>query len=335
MSNEIPKAEKLIQRIFSINSPDDFVETTLDVFQFQYEHNGLYKEFASLLGCNPKNIRRIEDIPFLPVSFFKTHKVQATLFEPQVIFTSSGTSGSTTSSHYIKDVHVYEYSFKRTFQELYGQVTDYCILALLPSYLERQGSSLVYMVKQLMKESGHPLNNFFLNNFYELSITLAELERQKQKTLFIGVTYALLEFAVKHPTNLQHTIVMETGGMKGRKKEMIRGEVHHELQKSFKIKSIHSEYGMTELLSQAYSKGDGLFSTPPWMKILIRDEDDPLQLLLVAVATGGINIIDLANIYSCSFISTEDIGRSYPDGSFEVLGRMDNSDIRGCSLLAI
>lgn len=335
MNAEQPKEEKLIQEVFSIRNDKEFVEVAWAVFQFQYTHNNLYQQFCELVGCRPEKVSSIEQIPFLPISFFKTHQVQTSSFLPDVVFESSGTTSDTFSKHYVRDVHLYEKSFSTTFETFYGPPDQYCILALLPSYLERQQSSLVYMVQGLMSKSAHPCNNFFLYNHQELANTLLQLERQNQKTLLLGVSYALLDFAHAFPMKLSNTIVMETGGMKGRKKELIRTELHQQLLDAFEVEGIHSEYGMTELLSQAYSTKDGIFSTPPWMKVLIRDENDPLRMLLEAFASGGINIIDLANIYSCSFISTEDIGRWHYDGNFEVFGRMDNSDVRGCSLLVV
>ncbi len=335
MYAEPPKVEKLIQQVFSIRNDNDFLELAISIFQLQYSHNFLFRKFSDLVGCQPEKVTCIEQIPFLPISFFKTHKVQTFSFEPETEFESSGTTGSTFSKHYIKNVEIYEKSFVKTFEAFYGTINQYCILALLPSYLERSNSSLIYMVKRLMNISGHPLNNFYLFNYKELTEVIMQLEMQNQKILLIGVTYALLEFAQQYPMKLTNTIIMETGGMKGRRRELIRSEVHEQLKSAFKVENIHSEYGMTELLSQAYSKKDGIFSTPPWMKILIYEEDDPLRKLLKAGATGGVNIIDLANIYSCSFISTEDIGRWYPDGSFEILGRFDNADVRGCNLMIL
>jgi hypothetical protein len=335
MHTEQPKEEKLIQQVFSFNNDKDFVEIALAVFHYQYTNNDLYQQFCELVGCRFENVNTIDQIPFLPISFFKSHKVQTSHFVPDTVFESSGTTSDTSSKHFVNHLHIYEKSFYTTFEIFYGPVDQYCILALLPSYLERKQSSLVYMVEKLMSKSAHPSNSFFMYNHRELADTLLQLERQNQKTLLLGVSYALLDFANAFPMKLRNTIIMETGGMKGRKKELIRSELHQQLMDAFEVDSIHSEYGMTELLSQAYSEKDGIFSTPPWMRILIREENDPLRLLVEAFATGGINIIDLANIYSCSFISTEDIGRWHYNGNFEILGRMDNSDVRGCSLLAV
>jgi phenylacetate-coenzyme A ligase PaaK-like adenylate-forming protein len=321
--------------IFSSNEP--FSEKAIKIFQVQYRHNEVYKRFADTLNCKPHLVNTIEEIPFLPISFFKTHKISTTDFSPERVFKSSGTTGSVNSQHLVKDISIYEASFTSGFKSFYGNIQDYCIMGLLPSYLQREDSSLVYMVEKLMQQSGHPLNGFHLYDYAHLADKLVQLEQQGQKTLLIGVTYALLQFAEQFPLDLNHTIIMETGGMKGRKEEIVRGEVHQLLKEAFNVKEIHSEYGMTELLSQAYSLNDEIFQTPPWMKILIREEDDPFNInaTVNSNATGGINIIDLANIFSCSFIATDDIGRLYPNGNFEALGRMDNSDIRGCSLMAL
>jgi hypothetical protein len=269
----------------------------------------------------------------LPISFFKTHTVTAGPFTPETVFESSGTTQTLTSRHLVKEVSLYRRSFLKAFTLFYGNVKDYCVLGLLPSYLERQHSSLVMMVDELIKLSGHPASGFYLDEHAKLSQTLQQLESKQQKTLLIGVTFGLLDFAAAFPQKLNHTIVMETGGMKGRRKELTRAEVHQQLKEALGVQKIHSEYGMTELLSQAYSNGDGRFLCPPWMKVLVRDEEDPLSIQ--ETGRGILQVIDLANRYSCSFIATEDIGMVYQDGSFEVWGRMDNSDIRGCSLLVV
>lgn len=315
----------------------DFSKKTLELFRFQYVHNAVYKRFVDALNCDVAKVNGIHQIPFLPISLFKQFSIQTTTFEPEVIFESSGTTGMATSRHLVKDHQLYQDSFMIAFEQFYGPVEDYCILGLLPSYLERSSSSLVYMVQHMIGISKHPLSGFYLYNFEELYQTLQQLERSGQKTLLIGVTYALLDFAEAYPQQLSNTIIMETGGMKGRKKELLRMEVHDQLKQAFGVSQIHSEYGMTELLSQAYSSSDGIFHTPNWMRIVLREEDDPLALITETQkqVSGAINVIDLANVYSCSFIATDDVGRLYPDGDFEVLGRMDNSDIRGCSLLAI
>ena len=321
--------------IFSFSA--DFLEKALTIFRFQYQHNTLYKRFADSLNCQASSINKLEEIPFLPISFFKTHKIATTDFTAETVFTSSGTTSTGNSQHFVKEASIYEASFLNGLEQFYGKIKDYCILGLLPSYLERSGSSLVYMVEKMMEKSRHPLNGFHLYDHDVLHQKLKQLEKEKQKTILVGVTYALLDFAEQYPMPLQNIIIMETGGMKGRAEEITRSEVHQLLKKAFGVTQIHSEYGMTELLSQAYALRDGVFQAPHWMKIVIREEDDPLKInaAVSRPTTGAINIIDLANVYSCSFIATDDIGRLYPGGSFEVLGRMDNSDIRGCSLMAL
>jgi hypothetical protein len=305
------------------------------VFRFQYQNNAVYRSYCDALQVPVNQVRHIHQIPFLPISFFKSHNVSSGGISINgLIFESSGTTGMQPSRHVVPDGQLYEQSFRRTFTRFYGPVHDYCVIGLLPSYLERQHSSLVYMVQDLITQSGHEKSGFYLYDFENLAQTLRQLEAAGQKTILFGVTYALLDFAEQHPMPLQHTIVVETGGMKGRKKELLRAEVHALLKKAFSLNSIHSEYGMTELLSQAYALQDGRFQTPPWMRVLVREEDDPLAIH-TATATGGINIIDLANIYSCAFIATEDVGRLHADGSFEVLGRLDHAEIRGCSLLVL
>lgn len=311
----------------------DFNKLSLEAFQYQFRNNAVYNSYVKALGVNPTVVNSVSQIPFLPVSFFKTHSVKTGDFVAETVFESSGTTGSINSRHQVKDLLLYKESFTRGFELFYGPVTDWCIIGLLPSYLERENSSLVYMVNELIQQSADPRSGFYLTAFEKLSAVLKEAEAGKQKTLLIGVTFALLDFAELSHLSLQHTVVMETGGMKGRRKEMIRAEVHDLLKKGFGISAVHSEYGMTELLSQAYSKGEGIFSAPPWMKILVRDEEDPL--LVKETGAGIINIIDLASIDSCCFIATDDAGKVHQDGSFEVLGRMDGSDLRGCSLMVL
>ena len=317
--------------IFQIRNENDFRQICLDIFHFQASQNPVYQNYLRHLGISNESVKTIRDIPFLPIGFFKDKTVYCHPQKPEVKFISSGTLGKP-SVHHIANLEIYKHTFLKTFEEFYGSPGSYCILALLPSYLEREGSSLIYMVKTLIEESGHPDNGFYLYNYSDLAKKLAELENQKQPTLLIGISFALLDFAEKYPQQLDHTIIMETGGMKGRKKELTRPQLHECIQKGLGINEVHSEYGMTELLSQAYSKGRGVFYCPPWMKIIIRDIYDPF-CLLPHKKSGGINIIDLANVYSCSFIETQDLGKTHPDGSFEVLGRFDNSDIRGCNLL--
>ena len=275
-------------------------------------------------------VTSIEKIPFLPVEVFKSQQVICGDNNFEQLFLSSGTTGENQSKHYVKELEVYEQSFVKGFEQFYGAITDYCFLALLPSYLEREGSSLIYMSEYLIKHSNHPLSGFYLNNYGEFIETLKKLKHQK--TILIGVSFALLDLAEKHQLNLENIIIMETGGMKGRRKEMTRTELHSIYKESFNVKHVHSEYGMTELLSQAYSKGDGVFETPKWMKILIRDTNDPFNILNHH-QTGGVNVIDLANVHSCSFIATQDLGKTIGENNFEILGRFDNSDLRGCNLL--
>jgi hypothetical protein len=328
---------ELEQAVFAARQ-DNFNELAVAVFNFQYQHNYIYGQYCNALHINPASVRHITHIPFLPISFFKTHTVVTTNFNAETIFESSGTTGAVNSKHNVKSTEVYKKSFVKTFEHFYGGFQNKCILGLLPSYLERGHSSLVYMVEEFIQQSRHKHSGFYLYDFEKLHSTLLHNEILKQSTLLIGVTYALLDFAAQFPMQLRNTIVMETGGMKGRREELTRQQVHEQLQKKLGVPLIHSEYGMTELLSQAYSKGDGIFHCPAWMQVLIREEDDPFaiadsSLLTKKPKSGCVNVIDLANLYSCSFIATEDAGKLYPDGSFEVLGRTDNSDIRGCSLM--
>ncbi|MDA8592113.1 acyl transferase [Flavobacteriaceae bacterium] len=320
--------------IFDINSESAFAEKALELFKFQFEENPVYRSFCDLLYKHPSDVQKLEDIPFLPIEFFKTHKVVSSKKDIQQTFTSSGTTGNVVSQHHVADLDIYKKSFQKGFAHFYGNIENYTVLALLPSYLEREGSSLVYMVENMIQESKHPKSGFYLNNLDALKQTLLELETSRQKTLLIGVSYALLDLVEFHQFELKHTIIMETGGMKGRRKELIKSELHRILKKGFGVNTIHSEYGMTELLSQTYSKGNGLFSTPPWMKVLVRDPEDALTIL-EEKKSGGINIIDLANINSCAFIATQDLGKIHTNGTFEVLGRFDQSDIRGCNLMVL
>lgn len=308
-----------------------FGQLALELFRFQYEQNPVYREYVNALQIVGADVKRVEDIPFLPIQFFKTRDVRTTGFEPEAVFMSSGTTQTINSRHAVRSLVLYRESFMRAFELFYGPVKEWCIIGLLPSYLERSNSSLVVMADELIRQSSHPQSGFYLYEHEKLAQVLQQLEANGQKTLLIGVTFGLLDFAEKFPMPLRHTIIMETGGMKGRREEMTRQEVHDILKTAFGLPSIHSEYGMTELLSQGYSKGEGIFHTPSWMKIRVRQEDDPLDVRMSG--TGIINVIDLANIYSCCFIATEDVGRVYEDGSFEVQGRVDNSDIRGCSLM--
>ena len=322
------------QDIFTISSQKQFEKMALKVFRFQYENNPVYQEFCNFLKVEKGNVKSLEQIPFLPIQFFKSHEVLSNSIPIQETFVSSGTTGMITSKHLVTDVSLYESSYKNAFSEFYGNIEDYAVLALLPSYLEREGSSLIYMVKDLIALSNNGNSGFYLNDYDALIVKLSDLDASGQNVLLIGVTYALLDLIEKQNFQLKNTIIMETGGMKGKRKEMIREELHEILCNGFGVTSIHSEYGMTELLSQAYSLGDGIFECPNWMSILIRDTEDALTYVTTG-KTGGINIIDLANINSCSFIATQDLGKKYPNNSFEVLGRFDNSDIRGCNLMVI
>lgn len=318
--------------IFGIKNNKEFVKIALKVFRFQYENNPVYCNFCDALNIDITQVKTLENIPFLPIQFFKSHDVISNSAPIQTTFTSSGTTGMQTSKHLVTDLSWYELSFRNAFSQFYGNIEDYAILALLPSYLERDGSSLIYMVEDLIQKSNNPNSGFYLNNHEVLIEKINELEAEGQNTILIGVTYALLDLIEKKQFDLAYTQIMETGGMKGRRKEMIREELHQALTKGFGVSSIHSEYGMTELLSQAYSLGDGIFECPNWMRVLARDTEDPLSYV-TSGKNGGLNVIDLANINSCSFIATQDLGRVYSDGSFEVLGRFDNSDIRGCNLM--
>lgn len=320
------------QQVFSISNRQQFDETALQVFRFQAENNAIYNQFIKGLNINPASVDDLYKIPFLPVEFFKSQEIVSSLDEAQVTFTSSGTTGMITSRHFVTDVSWYEQGFRKAFDLFYGDIRNYCVLALLPSYLEREGSSLIYMADDLIKQSENPDSGFYLYNHEDLHQQLQKQQAAGKPTLLIGVTFALLDFVDQYQIDFPELIVMETGGMKGRRKEMIREELHETLTNGFGVQHIHSEYGMTELLSQAYSKGVGIFNCPPWMKIITRDTNDPITTL-TGGRTGGINIIDLANINSCSFIATQDLGKIYADGSFEVLGRFDNADIRGCNLL--
>ena len=320
--------------IFDIQTDGDFLTQALRIFKFQYDNNIVYHDFCSYLNVDPNTVNTLEQIPFLPIEFFKSKDVLSTTNTPEITFTSSGTTGSETSKHFVTDLSLYEQSYLNAFNHFYGDIKDYCVLALLPSYLERTGSSLIYMADDLIKKSNHPKSGFFLNEYEQLHLLLLELQKTNTKILIIGVSFALLEFTEQYHMSLRNTIIMETGGMKGRRKEIVRQELHELLSTGFGVSKIHSEYGMTELLSQAYSKGDGVFNCPTWMKILVRDTEDPLTYLKNG-KSGGINVIDLANINSCSFIATQDLGKINQNSTFEVIGRFDNSDIRGCNLMVL
>lgn len=331
--------QKEIQKVIlesktSENWSDElFNSMALKVFHYQFQHNNIYHKYVLSLKVNPESITHYSNIPFLPIEFFKSqHIVCNEVSSEAVCFSSSGTTGQITSKHYVNDISLYESSFKKGFELFYGNPSEYCILALLPNYLERQGSSLVYMFNQLITDSKHPLSGFYLNNLTDLVNTIETLKEKKQKTILLGVTYALLDLADLNVELTDDFIVMETGGMKGRRKELLKEELHQYLKQKLNISTIHSEYGMTELLSQAYSKQDGMFQCSPWMKVLIRDTNDPFSYVSLK-KSGGVNVIDLANINSCSFIETKDLGRMLESSKFEILGRFDNSDLRGCNLM--
>lgn len=325
-------ASKIHQKIFN-KDKFNFEEVALELFVFQYTYNSVYKQFVDYLKINVNKIQTVQQIPFLPIEFFKTHNIIVDNVSTQKIFESSGTTGQLTSKHLVADLNLYTQSFETCFTKFYGNIDEYTILALLPSYLERNTSSLVYMVDDLIKKSNNKNSGFYLNNLDELSINLkSQISNPISKILLIGVTFALLDFAEQFPMDLSSVIIMETGGMKGRREVMTREEVHTILIKAFNIESIHSEYGMTELLSQGYSKGNGIFEVPYWTKILKRDIYDPFNIS-TNIGRGGLNIIDLANIYSCAFIATQDLVNIKNETEFEVLGRIDNADVRGCNLM--
>ena len=320
--------------IFSISNQKQFEKAALKVFRFQYDNNIVYREFCNHLHSTKDRVKTLSQIPFMPIQFFKSHELVSNTDPIQQTFTSSGTTGIITSKHLVTDLSLYEASYRKGFAQFYGNIEDYTILALLPSYLEREGSSLVYMVKDLIQLSRQPESGFYLNQYDALAEKLIALDLAERNVLLIGVTYALLDLIENRKFNLRNTIVMETGGMKGKRKEIIREELHQQLCAGFGVPTIHSEYGMTELLSQAYSLGNGIFECPSWMQVFIRDPEDALSYLENG-KTGGVNIIDLANVNSCAFIATQDLGKKYPNGTFEVLGRFDNADIRGCNLMVL
>lgn len=324
--------ENISNQIFKINDELSFQEVSMQIFRMQSKHNLVYKKYLENLNVKAEEIHSINEIPFLPIEFFKNHKVILEGLDSEIIFNSSGTSGMAPSQHFVADTKIYEESFIKGFNHFFGPINDYCVLALLPSYLEREGSSLIYMTDHLIRLSENEHSGFFLNNLSELADVIHSKALCDKKILLLGVTYALLDLAENYSIKKPELIVMETGGMKGQRKEMVREELHAILGEKLGLKQIYSEYGMTELLSQAYSVGQGIFKTPAWMKVMIRDANDPLSLL-DDEQSGGINIIDLANINSCSFLMTQDLGKKYADGSFEVLGRFDSSDVRGCNLL--
>ena len=320
--------------IFNITTEASFNASALAVFKHQFEHNSVYRSFCDLLYKHPSEVKTVQQIPFLPIQFFKSHTIVSNSKSAEATFTSSGTTGSIVSKHFVSDLEIYKQSFRRGFKSFYGAIEEYTVLALLPSYLEREGSSLVYMANDMITQSNQPESGFYLHDLEALKNTLLKLEAKRQKTLLIGVSYALLDLIEAHSFKLKHTTVMETGGMKGQRKELVKSELHTILKHGFGVDKIHSEYGMTELLSQAYSKGDGIFKAPAWMKILTRDPEDALSIQPIG-KSGGVNIIDLANINSCAFIATQDLGKIHSNGTFEILGRFDESDIRGCNLMVL
>jgi phenylacetate-coenzyme A ligase PaaK-like adenylate-forming protein len=319
-----------IENIFQVTD-ENFENLALSIFKLQFEQIEVYQEYCKIMGKSPDSVQSLFDIPFLPIDIFKTHHVISKSAIPELIFESSATTGQTTSKHQIIDVSIYETSFLKTFKMFYGAPDEYIFLALLPSYLERNNSSLVYMTDRLIKESKNTQSGFFMNNFEELNNQIQLSKNSEKKIFLIGVTYALLDFSEQYPQDLSNATVMETGGMKGRRKEIVRDEVHEFLKNKLNLKKVHSEYGMTELLSQAYSKGDGVFCCPPWMKVFVRDSYDPTQFS--ETGSGGINVIDLANVNSCSFIATGDLGRKTNKDIFEVLGRLQDTEVRGCNLM--
>ena len=323
----------LQDRIFSIQNEDNFLSIALAVFRYQYENCQVYRQYIDMLHYDINKIKKLEDIPFLPIEFFKTHKIIAAGHAPQLQFSSSGTTGSRTSIHYVADKTLYEESFLRCFEHFVGKPSELAILALLPSYLERDNSSLVYMLNGLINQSKHSDSGFYLYNYDAFAEKLNELAAKDQKTLIFGVGFALLDIVEKYRFEHKDVLIFETGGMKGRRKEISREELHKKISEGFGVETIYSEYGMTELLSQAYSMNGESFQCPPWMKIILRDAQDPLSIIDSFDKRGGINVIDLANLYSCSFIATQDMGKYRKDGTFEVLGRFDYADIRGCNML--
>ena len=325
-------AEQLRQRIERMER-DDFDAVALAVFRYQAEVNPVYASFLRLIGCDPRSVRNWTEAPFLPIELFKSQQVQSDVWEPELVFCSSGTTGAQTSRHYLRDPAFYRRNAERGFAHFYGPPGDYCWLALLPAYLEREGSSLVFMADHFIRQSRFSASGFFLDNIEALAEVLREGRETGIPTVLLGVSFALLDLAERFPGNYGNLIVMETGGMKGRRRELTRAELHARLKQAFGLDRIHSEYGMTELLSQAYSSGDGWFRPSPTMRVAIRDMTDPLQLLPAQERLGAINVVDLANLDTCSFVATEDLGRLRSDDAFEVLGRMDNSDLRGCNLL--
>lgn len=323
-----------LTRFDTIVDAETFENHALGLFEYQYEQNSVYRSYCDLINVNPSEIKKVADLPFLPIQFFKTHNLNTAEDPPERTFASSKTTGQTAALHPVNSLQLYTKSFEKGFAYFYGNIEDYVLLALLPSYLERGDSSLVYMADQLIKKTKHPDSGFYLDDWEALRFKVNKLENAGQKTILLGVSFALLEGAEKYSWNLKHTIVMETGGMKGMRKEWVRSALHQKLKEAYGVDQIHSEYGMTELLSQAYAKENGLFHCPPWMRVMTRSVEDPFALVK-PTQSGALNIIDLANIDSCAFLATQDLGKAYQDGSFEVLGRFDHAEIRGCNLMVL
>ena len=317
-----------------IITTDEFIARALALFEYQYEENRVYRSYCDLINIAASEVNNLEEIPFLPIQFFKSHTVSCSSTKADKVFTSSKTTGQVASKHHVHDIDLYIKSFEKGFKHFYGNIEDYALLALLPSYMDQGNSSLIYMANHLIQKTKHPESSFYLEDWSKLRTTLNQLEKRGQKTILLGVTYALLNGAENESFDLKHTLIMETGGMKGMRKEWVRDALHKKLQEGYGVSTIHSEYGMTELMSQAYSKGEGRFSCPPWMRVLTRSAEDPFEFI-DTLNTGGLNIIDLANVDTCAFIATQDLGKTYSDGSFEVLGRFDHAEIRGCNLLVV
>jgi hypothetical protein len=323
-----------LENFWEIGSQSTFEMLALKTFYFQYENNKVYRSFCDLINCNPAEVTAVKDIPYLPISFFKSKKVCCFESDNASFFSSSTTTGGSPSKHYYHQLKDYQISFRKGFEHFFGAIEDFTVLALLPSYLERSGSSLIYMADDMIRKSQKTESGFYLNQLESLKKIIMQQEKKEQKTLLLGVSFALLDLVEQYSFDLEHTWIMETGGMKGRRKEVTREALHSQLKKGFGVSKIYSEYGMTELLSQAYSIGKGIFECPPWMRVAARENQDPFNLLPWG-QSGGLNIIDLANRDSCAFIATEDLARIHSDKRFEVLGRLDASEIRGCNLMVV
>jgi hypothetical protein len=323
-----------LENFWEIGSQSAFEMLALKTFYFQYENNKVYRSFCDLINCNPAEVTAVKDIPYLPISFFKSKKVCCFESDNASFFSSSTTTGGSPSKHYYHQLKDYQISFRKGFEHFFGAIEDFTVLALLPSYLERSGSSLIYMADDMIRKSQKTESGFYLNQLESLKKIIMQQEKKEQKTLLLGVSFALLDLVEQYSFDLEHTWIMETGGMKGRRKEVTREALHSQLKKGFGVSKIYSEYGMTELLSQAYSIGEGIFECPPWMRVAARENQDPFNLLPWG-QSGGLNIIDLANRDSCAFIATEDLARIHSDKRFEVLGRLDASEIRGCNLMVV